>query len=110
MPVRPIAQRIRVTSTSTGASTGVALFGLAKTLATVYQQQTGSTKDIVWKAQGTIGESGMWVDLMAQRAATTYVAAVNSTAGVLFDQVRIRIVTNDTTGNATLTGWVIANA
>lgn len=110
MPVRPIAQRIVLTSTSTGASTGTALFGLAKTLATVYHQQTGSTKSIVWKAQGTVGESGMWVDLMAPTSASTQALASNTTAGKLFDQVRLRVTVNDTTGNATLTAWVIANA
>ena len=110
MAVRPIAQRVVITSTATGASTGTAFFGLAKNLATIYQIQAGSTKSIVWKAQGTIGESGLWVDLMAPTSGSTQAAAVNTTAGRLFDQVRLRVTSNATTGNATLTTWIVANA
>ena len=108
MPVRPVAQKIAIAAatTSTGNSTGKVLFGLARNGYSAYHKVTGSTKNIVFKLQGTIGESGVWVDLMAATTGSTAGTAYNTTAITAADAVRVNVTANATTGNGALTVWV----
>lgn len=108
MPVRPVAQKITIAAatTSTGNSTGKAYFGMARNPYTLYHKATGSTKNIVFKAQGTIGESGVWVDLIAATTGSTAGTAINTTSAFGADKVRLQVTANATTGNTALTVWI----
>ena len=111
MPTRPIAQKIVIAAatTSTGNSTATAKFGLAYSGFTLYHRSAGSTKNIAFKPQGSVGESGFWTDLMAATTGSTAAAglAVNTTSAFAADQVRINVTANATTGNTALTVWVV---
>lgn len=108
-PRRPTAQKITVTSTSTGASTGVARFGTGMSAASVTHKLTGgTTKAVSFQLQGSIGESGIWTALTAATTASTGGAVKNSTATLTFDACRLILTANDTTGNGVLTAWVLA--
>lgn len=108
MPVRPVAQKIVIAAatTSTGNSTGVALFGMARQPFTLYHKAVGSTKNIAFKVQGTVGESGVWVDLIAATTGSTSGTAINTTSAFGADKVRVNVTANATTGNCALTVWV----
>lgn len=108
MPVRPVAQRIVIAAatTSTGNSTDVAEFGMARNPFTVYHKSVGSTKNIAFKAQGTVGGSTVWVDLMAATTGSTAGTAINTTAAFGADKVRLNVTANATTGDTVLTVWV----
>jgi len=108
-PVRPVAQKLSITSTSTG-TVGTAYFGEGKSAFSVSHKLTGgSTKAVTITAQGTLGESGIWKQLIAATTVSTGGAIANSTGSMVFDAARVQITTtNDTTGNGTLTAWVLA--
>lgn len=108
-PRRPTAQKLSITSTSTG-TVGVAYFGEGMSAFSIAHKLTGgSTKAMSITAQATIGESGVWKAMLAATTVSTGGAIANSTGAATFDQVRVQITTtNDTTGNGTLTCWVLA--
>ena len=108
-PRRPVAQKIAITSTSTG-TVGTAYFaeGMAA-LSVVHTLTGGSTKAVTITAQGSIGESAVWKQLIAATTVSTGGAIANSTGSMVFDKARVQITTtNDTTGNGTLTCWLLA--
>lgn len=108
-PVRPVAQKLSITSTSTG-TVGTAYFGKGMSAFSVSHKLTGgSTKAVTITAQASLGESGVWKAMLAATTVSTGGAIANSTGSATFDAVRVQITTtNDTTGNGTLTCWVLA--
>jgi hypothetical protein len=109
MPIRDIAQKLTITSTSTG-TVGIAYFGQGKSAFSVTHKLTGgSTKAVSITAQASMGASAVWKAMLAATTASTGGAIANSTGVATFDKVRVQITTtNDTTGNGTLTCWVLA--
>ena len=108
-PFRPTAQKVSITSTATGA-VGIAYFGEGMSAFSVTHKLTGgSTKAVSITAEASLGESGVWKAMLAATTVSTGGAIANSTGAASFDKVRVRITTtNDTTGNGTLTCWVLA--
>jgi transketolase N-terminal domain/subunit len=108
-PRRPVAQKLSITSTSTG-TVGTAYFAEGMSAFSVSHKLTGgSTKAVSITAQGSLGDAGIWKAMMAATTCSTGGAIANSTGSMVFDAVRVQITTtNDTTGNGTLTCWVAA--
>lgn len=109
-PSRPIAQKITLpaATTSTGNSTGIARFGVGMSAASIFHVTSGSTKNIAFKAQGTVGQSGIWTDLMAATTGSTAGASINTTVALTFDAIRLNVTGNATTGNTVLYAWILA--
>ena len=105
---RPVAHKINLTTTATGPSTGIALFGTGMSAASYTHWQNGSTKDVTFALQGSLGDSGVWAALTGTVAASTVGAAGNSTATLTFDKARINLVANASTGNLDLAFWILA--
>jgi len=112
VPTRPIAQPFTAfTSTSTGNMTGRADFGTGMQAASVYHNLSGTTKNVVFKMQGSVSNSSIWTDLMATTTGSTAgTGHYASTATATFDKVRLNVTANtmDSTDSGTLTAWVIA--
>lgn len=108
-PRRPTAQKLAITTTSTGL-VGTAYFGVGMSAFSVAHKLTGgSTKAVSITAQAGIYDSGVWKAMLAATTVSTGGALANSTGAATFDAVQVRITTtNDTTGNGTLTCWVLA--
>ena len=107
-PIRPVAQKLSITSTSTGL-VGTASFGVGMSAFSVAHKLTGSTKAVSITAQAGMAQAGIYKAMLAATTVSTGGAIANSTGAATFDAVQVRITTtNDTTGNGTLTCWVLA--
>jgi len=111
MPIRPVAQKITITSTSTGGSTQVARFGVGMAVASAAYTFTGTTKNKSFTLQGALGSTSVWFNLSAATTASTAAggAVVTSTATAVFDKVRLNVTADASTGNGTLVAWVGAH-
>ena len=108
-PRRPVAQMFSITSTATGL-VGTAYFAEGMSAFSVFSRLTGgSTKAVTITGHAGIGQAGIYKAMMAASTVTTGGGFNNSTGALTFDKVQVRITTtNDTTGNGTLTCWVLA--
>ena len=93
---------IQTTSTSTGTLTAVDLYQVCGTVG--WNVSHASTKQIAWKLQGSL--AGLhWADIMAATSSTGTVAGLSTAAG-LWNQVRVVVTANGSTGNVT-TKWTV---
>jgi hypothetical protein len=91
-------------STSTGTLPAVDLYQVCGTIQANVSHD--STDEIAWKLQGSL--SGVhWQDLNAAATTSTGTGAVTSTAAGLFNQVRVVVTGNLTTGDV-VTSWTVA--
>jgi len=65
-----------------------------------------STKQVAWKMQGSLAGVA-WTDLNAAASSSTGTSQVSSTVAGLYNQVRIVVTANGTTGNV-VTTWSVA--
>lgn len=106
----------RSTIISNGASTSTGVFGTSTggTGSAIMGPFTkfgvgvvhASTKQVSWKLQGSVGNSGGWVDLVAATSSTGS-TVVATTAGIPVTRVRINVTGNGSTGNITSTWHVV---
>jgi len=109
MSDRPIAQKVTYTSTSTGVAGTVGFNGAVST-ATITHLVTGTTEDITFTAQGSIGVSGIWTALLAATVGSVTGVSANTTGAMTFDKVRINVTANAFTSTSTnlATWWILA--
>jgi len=68
---------------------------------TAYHLVSGSTLNIVFKVQGSAGQSGVWSDLTAATTGSTAGTVYNSTATLTFDKARFQVTANAWTSTST---------
>ena len=66
----------------------------------------GSTKQVIWTLQGSLG-GDLWVNLNAAASSSTGTSVVTSTVAGIYDRARINVSSNTSTGNVTTT-WKVA--
>lgn len=95
--LRPTPQTLTISGTATGSSTDNIVYGQGYSNFGLIHVTSGSTKNMSFTLQGSIGETGVWTKLMAITTGSTAGAMMNSTAALIVDRVRITSTANLTT-------------
>ncbi len=110
------AQIIYTVGTATGSSTDFIMYGAGYREFGVASVMSGTTKDVTFAIEGSIGEAGAWTALMAGDVASTTTAVsgltgwafVNTTVAQVVDRVRITVSANTSTSTGTqVAAWIV---
>lgn len=97
--------RVQYAAASTGGTDYVSFPTAVEKAYCQFDNVTTSTKIRV-QIQGSVGGSGLWVNISAVSTLTTGTASVGSTGSGLFDRVRVNR-TAKSTSTGTNTVWII---
>ncbi len=99
-PSRTTPQTLTISGTATGESTDTVVYGEGYKNFGIVQVTSGSTKNMVFTVQGSIGVTNIWSNLIAITTGSTSGVLINSTAELIVDRVRLRSTANLTTSTA----------
>ena len=98
--LRPTPQALTITGTATGESTDTVVYGEGYANFGIVHVTSGSTKNMSFTVQGSIGVTDVWSNLIAITTGSTSGLMVSSTAGLIVDRVRVQSTVNLTTSTA----------